>query len=147
MKAAPSEEDISFTCNSEIPPTLTEGDHYQVQFIKAEQHGMWRGTKLFLWFRILTAGEWQGRELFMACNMPPNGRFGTSSKFLCMWVLAAGHKPARLDRMSIAVFRNKVFRAKVRTVKQTSKQVERNKHQQYSVIDLLLEVLVGGQSL
>jgi hypothetical protein len=143
MNQAPS-EDLSFTCNSEIPPTIAEADDYEVQFLKAEKHVMWNRTKLFLWFRVVSAGESFGKELFMPCNIPQNGRFGTSSKFLCMWVLAAGQKPTRRDRMSTVVFRNKVFRAKVRTVKQTSKQVERNKDQQYSVIDTLLEVLVGG---
>lgn len=105
---------------------------------------MWSVMKLFLHFRIVTAGEWFGKELYMVCTVPNKDKFAMSSKFLKMWILAAGQKPSRRDRMSTAVFRNKVFRAKIRVVTDTAKQKERPIQEQYSVIDSLLEVMAGG---
>ena len=45
--------------------------------------------------------------------------------------------------MSTEVFRNKVFRARMRTVTKTANQTVRTPAQQYSVVDDLLEILVG----
>jgi hypothetical protein len=46
--------------------------------------------------------------------------------------------------MSVSVFRQKLFRARIRKVITTSKQIRRTPAQQYSVIDELLEVVVGA---
>jgi len=45
--------------------------------------------------------------------------------------------------MSTAIFKNKVFRARMRKVLKTTKQIDRTPAQQYSVVDELLEVTVG----
>jgi hypothetical protein len=45
--------------------------------------------------------------------------------------------------MSTAVFRGKVFRARIRTVLKTAKQTDRTPAQRYSVIDELVERLTG----
>jgi hypothetical protein len=108
--------DIEFANDATIPLVIPNGDHYEVGFIRAEKAKMWGQEKAFLWFKLMTAGQWFGEELFMVCTVAPKGRWGPSSKYWCAWVLANGERPKRSDRMSTAVFRGKVFRARIRTV-------------------------------
>lgn len=136
-------EDVVVTCNSNVPPAIPNGNHYELVFIRAETVQQWGQTKLFLWFKMHTPGEWVGQGFYMACTVPPKGKFGPSSKFWLTWVLAAGRQPKRGDRMSTAVFKHKVFRARMRKVLKTSKQMDRTPAQQYSVVDELLQVMVG----
>ena len=136
-------EDLAFPFNSDIPPAIPDGDQYELVFLRAEQIRQWRLPKVFLWFQMTTAGEWVGQEFFMACNVVPNGRWTASCKYWQAWVLAAGKRPSRVDRMSTTVFRNKVFRARMRKVLKTSKQTDRTPAQQYSVVDELVEIMVG----
>jgi len=138
------DSDLCFPCNSQIPPAIPNGDDYEVSFLRAEQKPYKGQSKVYLWFRIESYGEWNGQELFMACNLPQGWKWGPSSKFWGAWVLAAGKRPRRRDRMSVSVFRQKLFRARIRKVITTSKQIRRTPAQQYSVIDELLEVVVGA---
>ncbi|WP_447983229.1 hypothetical protein [Nitrospira sp. Nam74] len=135
--------DLEFANNATIPQVIPPGDHYEVAFTRAEREWMWGQEKLFLWFKIITPGPWLGAELYMACNAAPKGRWTPSYKFWCAYVLAHGDRPNRADRISTAVFRGKVFRARIRTVKKTAKQSDRTPAQQYSVIDEVLERLTG----
>ena len=133
-------KDLVFACRSHIPPAIPDGDQYQVSFIRAEHRKHW-GGKVYLWFKLITPGEWCGEEFYMACSMPESGRLGPSSKFYQAYVLAYGQRPKRVDRLSTAVFKNKVFRVRMRQVLKTVKQTKRTEAQRYSVIDDLLEVL------
>lgn len=135
--------DLEFPFNSDIPPLVPNGQ-YEVFFVRASKRDMWKGDKLFLWFQIVTAGEWYGQDIYMVCNVAPNGRWTPSCKFYMAWVLAAGTRPNRRDRMSTNVFRNKVFRARVKVVTTTAKRINRTPEQQYSVIEDLLEVCAGS---
>jgi hypothetical protein len=45
--------------------------------------------------------------------------------------------------MTTAVFKNKVFRVRMRAVRKTANQTDRTPAQQYSVVDELLKVQVG----
>lgn len=139
----PVNGDLVFFCTSDIPPAIPNGDQYELVFHRAEKGHQYGRPKLFLRFKMLTPGDWIRQEFFMACNLAPNGKWGPSSKFWLTWVLAAGRRPKRADRMSTAVFKNKVFRARMRKVLKTSKQIDRTPAQQYSVVDELLEVTVG----
>jgi hypothetical protein len=143
MQRSVGAEDLAFPCNSEIPPAIPDGDQYELVFLRAEQARQWGRSKVFLWFKMLPPGELSENEFFMACNVAPQGRWTASYKFWQAWVLAAGRRPMRADRMSVAVFRNKVFRARMRKVLKTAKQTDRTPAQQYSVVDDLLEILVG----
>lgn len=135
--------DLVFDCNSDIPPAIPNGDQYELVFVRAEKGHQYGAHKLYLWFQMQTAGEWVGKSFYMACTTDPKGRWGPSSKFWLTWVLAAGRRPKRVDRMSTAIFKHKVFRARMRKVLKTSKQIDRTPAQQYSVVDELLEVTVG----
>ena len=64
--------DVELLCNSDIPPSVQEGD-YEVFFLRAEKRDMWKREKLFLWFQIATAGQWNGQDLYMACNVARGG--------------------------------------------------------------------------
>lgn len=138
-----SEQDLSFPNSGDIPPAIPNGEQYEVSFVRAERLRQWGQEKVFLWFRIQTLGEWHGIEFFMACTVAPKGRWGPSHKFWKAWVLAAGRRPNRPERMSVAVFQNKIFRARMRKVLKTANQTDRTPAQQYSVVDELLEVLTG----
>jgi hypothetical protein len=73
-----------------------------------------------------------------------SGQMGPSHKYVLAWVLAAGRQPNRREKMSTGVFRNKVFRDKVRSVTKTATRLQRTPEQQYSVIEQLLEVRTGA---
>jgi hypothetical protein len=137
------EGDLCFPCNSDIPPAIPNGDHYEQVFLRADKNHQFGRPKLYLWFQMVTPGEWVGERFYMACNVPSNGKFGPSSKFWLAWVLAAGRRPRRADRMTTAIFKNKVFRVRMRKVLKTSKQIDRTPAQQYSVVDELLQVRTG----
>jgi len=139
-----SRDDLSFNVSLDIQPLISEGK-YEASFIRAERKKLWGGIKVFLWFRITTPGEPMGEKLYLACNLPQ--RITNSSKYYRCWVVAAGRKPTRHDRMSTSVFRNKIFEVSVRTVKESSKQRPLNSELQYSVVDEILEVVAGWFSL
>lgn len=137
------DNDLSFPCNGKVPPAIPNGDQYELVFLQADQTRQWGRPKVFLWFQMLTSGEWHGQAFYMACNVAEKGKWTASCKFWQAWVLAAGRRPTRADRMSTAIFKNKVFRARMRKVLKTAKQTDRTPAQQYSVVDELLEVLTG----
>ncbi len=138
-----SSGDLEFPCKGYIPPAIPDGDHYEAVFVRAEKKRLWGQPKVFLWFKLMTPGEWVNHEFWMACNLPPRDHYTPSYKFWLVWVLAAGRRPRRADRMSTKVFRNKLFRVRIRKVVKTAKQIDRTLEQQYSVVDELLEIRVG----
>lgn len=139
--------DVEIECTINRPPLVPDGN-YELAFVRVDQKkNLWGRMKLFLHFKILDHGEHFGAVLFMAVNVPTNGNFSISSKFLQQWVIAAGFHPSRRDRLSTRVFRGKVFFGAVRTVTQfvhsSKKMKERDPASFYSVVDHLLEVRAG----
>lgn len=143
------DKDVEIVCNSDRPPLIPDG-MYEMGFVRAEEKAhLWGGRrKIFLHFKIVQQGEHFGKTLFMSANLPGNGRFSISSKFLQQWCLAAGKQSFRHDRLSTRVFRGKVFLGKVRTVKDfvdcSGKIQKRDPASFYSVVDQLLEVVAGA---
>lgn len=135
-------QDVEFPCNTEIPPAIPDGE-YELKFVRADESHQWNSNKVFLWFQMLTPGQWQGKEFYMACNARKDGKWGPSHKYMRAWILASGERPRRLGRMSTKVFRDKVFRAQMRTVTKDSYKRNLTPAQQYSVIGELLQ-RVGG---
>ena len=141
------DQDLEFDCDTQSYPLIPEGK-YEVVFLRVEKKWLWGSQKIFLHFQIVESGEFQGEELYMACNAPKKSKRGkvpTSSKYYQAWVLAAGRRPDRLDRMSTSVFRGKVFLAKVRIPPKNAKNVARLPLLQYSIIDDLLERLTDSE--
>jgi hypothetical protein len=138
-----ADKDLSFPTNGYIPPAIPDGDQYQVVFTKAETKSQWGQQKIFLWFKMITPGNWISESFYMVCTVPPNCRWTPSCKYWRVWVLANGTRPNRRDRMSTAVFRHKIFRVRLRTVRKNAKQIALSPAQQYSVVDELLDVQTG----
>jgi hypothetical protein len=67
-------EDVEFPFNGDIPPAIPEGEHYEVLFCRAEQKSYRGRQKVYLWFRLITPGEFHGLEFYMPCNVAPNGK-------------------------------------------------------------------------
>ena len=143
---AHSNRDLEFACNAKIPSLITKGK-YEVVFLRVEKGWLYGGMKVYLHFQIVSPGEFHGKECYMACNVKQDGKWGASSKFYQAWVLAAGRKPDRFDRMSTKVFRDKVFLAQVRVVTTNARNLVRSHLLQYSVIDDLLERLTDSEKI
>jgi len=137
--------DIEVTVERVLPPLIPKGD-YEMQFVRAEQRKMGRARvlKALLHFQITQAGEHCGAKLVLSMNLPANGRLVPSSKWVQHWCLAAGKRPARRDRMSTIVFRNKIFLGRVKTVETNWENRPLPPECQYSAVDCLLEVRVGA---
>ncbi len=138
-----SGDELGLPVNGYIPPAVPNGDHYEAIFERAEKVSQWGRDKIFLWFVMMTPGEWVNNSFFMACTVPPKYRWTASSKYWRTWVLANGNRPSRWDRLSPAVFKDKVFRVRMRKVVKNAKQIALTPAQQYSVVDELLEVSTG----
>ncbi len=144
---AHSDQDLEFDCDVNIPSLIPEGK-YDVGFIRAEKTWLYGREKIFLWFQIVDLGEFLGIQLYMACNAPKKrqkGKVATSNKYYQSWVLAAGRRPVRADRMSTKVFRGKVFLVQVRTVTTNARNVARSPQLQYSIIDHVFEQLTDSK--
>jgi len=74
-----------------------------------------RTPKIILKFRLLE-GQVQGEEILMYINADYKP-FPAGSKFYQSWVIAKGRKPARRDRMTLEVFKDRIFTVGVKTVK------------------------------
>lgn len=145
MSVDRTDGDMEFPLNFDVPVRVPEGV-YDLVFCKAEKKYMFgNGERMFLWFEIATPGDWLGTKLYMTCTVAQKGKWRPSHKYWLTWVLAAGKRPVRGDRMSTKVFRNKIFRGKVRIVIKTAHQTPRTLEQQYSVVDELLDVQAGAR--
>ena len=130
---------------AETPPLIPEGE-YTAAFLRCDRAKFYGRERLFLWFRIVTPGEWQGKELYMVCPVPQNKSFGIGSKFYAAWTIAAGRIPKRRYPLSIAVFRKKYFRVLVTTVTTNQNGEKRPIEERYSKIDRLIGVEAGGNA-
>jgi hypothetical protein len=135
--------DVEFQCHGDIPTAVPDGDHYEAIFIKAERSSFKTQQKLYLWFEIITPGDFFGQTFFMPFNVPPKEKWTASSKYWKTWVFVANRRPTRADRMTTRIFRGRVFRVRMRIVCKSADQRERTPAQQYSVVDEILEVKTG----
>jgi hypothetical protein len=100
--------------------------------------------KTFLNFKIISEGKHHGTKIFMAFNMPYNGRIKTGSKYYKTWCMVNDwQKPSRNAKMSPRIFLNKIYKVKTRTVKPPHNGKEMPKQFWYSVVDEIKEVNAG----
>ncbi|MCA9468998.1 MAG: hypothetical protein KC643_26640 [Nitrospira sp.] len=139
---SPTYPPLEFSCEGNDYPLIPPGD-YEVAFVRAVKKQQWGGHKAFLWFQIITAGEWHGTQLFLPFNLKGEGKISTRSKYHQNWVVAAGKKPDRQEkkRMSTRVFEGKVFLARVATVTKDQKNIPLHPESRYSKIEGLLKRL------
>jgi hypothetical protein len=93
---------------------------------------------------ILTEGEHYGKKLFMAFNMPYNGRIKTGSKYYKTWCMVNGwQRPSRNTKMSARIFKNKVYTIETRIVMPEHNSEPMPKQYWYSIVDKILKVNAG----
>lgn len=120
---------------------------YEVQFINADPIVKVFGPdelRLYLHWKIVQQGPYFEIVLFQSFKHYPRWPF--SSKFYCNWTVANnGQKPKKRTRMSMSVFKNKIFLAQVGTARPkyregSLKGKEKPSCMQYSVVEQLLEI-------
>src|SRR5262245_33478840 len=149
LGAAPHSEewpDISVRLGP-VDPLIPPGD-YDAYASSYESVSMRVGNqvvhRLVLLFEI-RGGPHHGARLRFFLPLPPRNRSGflkslaPSSKLYRSWVVANnGRHPARRDRLSLDVFRHKLFRIRVRTTISDRTQQTLAACNQYSVVEALL---------
>lgn len=130
-----------FVCADDPKPLIPNGT-YEAQCIKYDSKFVLGKTrKTFLTFKIYI-GEHEGKEIFMAFNMPYNGKIKSGSKYYKTWVMVnEWQNPSRNTKMSPRLFLNKVYKIKTRTVKPPYHGKEMPENHWYSVVDYIVEVL------
>lgn len=140
--------EVYATTKHDLFHLIPEGT-YEVIFVKAETckaiFGPNEARRFFHW-QISQMGEHQGKILFQSYK--DYGQFGSRSKYYHDWTVAAGRRPTKRDKMKIHVFKEKVFRALVRTVKpmyESGPLKGKEKPQQfhYSIVDMLIEKITS----
>jgi hypothetical protein len=139
---------------------IEEGD-YQVQILAANVTTVFQGSrnatkpsgksgsprKLVARCRIVY-GPHADTELPLFLNLSCAGKkVPQGSKYYESWVIANGYqKPKRreLSRMSPMIFAEKIFLARVRTVKRRADGSEKHPIFWYSIVDELLSLEAGG---
>jgi len=124
--------------------TLVPDGIYEAQCIRDEE-GMYMGAlKKYLIFKILTPGEHNGKEMYMAFNIAPKGKIKPGSKYYKTWCMVNGwKKPSRNAEMAPRIFRKKIYNIRTRTCKPKNNDMEMPEDFWYSVVDEIVEVLAG----
>jgi hypothetical protein len=129
--------------------TIVDPGQYQMVFVSSRTALIYqRAAKLALRFRIVDPGPAFGKELERWYNVKrligragKNGGFqvGPRSDFLREYLTLFPGAGGRLDRMSLAPFRNAIVLGRVETVSQNRKQQPLPEPLRYSIIRELLE--------
>jgi hypothetical protein len=133
-----------FICEDDSKILVPDGK-YEAQCIGFNtKFCLGKTRKTFLNFKITTEGKQFGIKLFMAFNRRYDGQIRTGSKYYKTWCMVNGwQKPSRGAKMSPRLFKNKIFKIKTRTVKPKHNDKEMPSDFWYSVVDQILEVVVG----
>lgn len=123
-----------------LPPLIPSG-HYDVRSQQGTIVSTFGRRKLLLNVEIV-GGEYDGARIFWAATMPaPGRRPGISSKFFRAWLLVAGRRPCRGERLSPSMLEGKLLRARVETVTKDYRGYPLPPAGLYSVVRDLLERL------
>ena len=134
---------MDFTVESEPRPILPDGI-YNAAYVKASR-GSYYGPKLYIHFRIVDEGPCFGVEIFRAYNLYQ--KLCRASDLYRDLSMIYGSKVQKNTRLSLKLFRGKVFRIRTRTVTQDRKQTRLPEHERYSVVDQVISMETGGKSL
>jgi hypothetical protein len=132
---------VDYVCSQEYWQLIPNGI-YEVQCTKFDdKFFLGKTQKTFLTFRIVV-GEHEGKEIFMAFNMPYTGKIKTGSKYYKTWVMVNNwQRPSRNAKMSPKLFVNKIYKVRTRTVKPKHNGNEMPEHFWYSIVDEILQVI------
>lgn len=134
----------TIVCDDDYKPLIPDGE-YIAQCIGYDSQFLFGKTrKTFLYFKILSEGKYFGIKLFMAFNMPYNGRIKTGSKFYKTWCMVNDwRRPSRNTKMSPRLFKNKIYTIKTRTVRPKHNDQPMPDQYLYSIVDKILKVNAG----
>jgi hypothetical protein len=123
-------------------PRIPDGV-YEAQCIKYDAKFVMGITrKVFLNFKIIEPGEYGGKVIFQAFNMPYDGKIRTGCKYYKTWCMVNGwRKPSRNAKMSPRLFKNKIYKVKTRTSKPKHNGKAMPEDFWYSVVDEIIEVI------
>jgi hypothetical protein len=128
------------TSNDDLP-RIPPGE-YDAICIATERGRSWGGREdIYLRFRI-HGSPCHGTTLFMVCTYHAKAELSRRHKYWQQWTLANGGPPLRGERLSPAVFHNRLFRVIVRyTRKCHSNGRPMPDWIQYSVVDSIVDRL------
>lgn len=134
-------ENAEFICSDDYYRLLPDGE-YEAECVSHQDRFWSKGRKLFLNFRITIPWEWKGERVFMAFNMPRDGRITPGMKYYRAWrAVNGGRPPSKNAKMSPRLFLYKHFRICTRTVKPKDNGEEMPSAYWYSVVDRILSVV------
>jgi hypothetical protein len=120
---------------------------FHATFSRAERRFLYQRTSLWLWFRLVALdaadANFDGLELPLICATR-GGRFGPKAKFTKIWARVGGLSPQKGERLSTAIFSGRLFTIRTRTVRIDHEQHPHGALAEYSVVDDILEIEVGG---
>jgi hypothetical protein len=124
--------DRSWEALDDAAALIPEGDYDARVVGRPHIRRLYDSERLVLTFEI-KQGPYDGRWLEFYCEI----NTGKVSRFRDAWEIAAGKPAQRRDRMPLYVFKNHLFRVRVRTCK--TDRLGRTRPRPYSVIDVILE--------
>jgi hypothetical protein len=132
---------VKYVCSEDYKPLVPNGI-YEVQCTKYDdKFFLGKTKKIFLTFRIII-GEHEGKEIFMAFNIPYDNKIKTGSKYYKTWAMVNNwQRPSRNAKMSPRLFLNKIYKVETRTVKPKYNGNEMPEQFWYSIVDKILQVL------
>jgi hypothetical protein len=120
---------------------------FQAAFSRAERRFLYQRTSLWLWFRLVALdavdAHFHGLELPLICATR-GGRIGPKAKFAKIWSRLAGRPAVKGERLSTAIFKGRLFTIRTRTVRIDHEQNPHGAIDEYSVVQDILEIEVGG---
>jgi hypothetical protein len=131
-------------CDDDCKSLIPDGS-YETQCTGYDNKFLFgKARKLFLNFKILTEGEFRGKKIFQAFNMPYNGKIKSGSKYYKTWCMVNGwQKPSRNATMSPKLFLNRIYTIKTKTVKPKHDGKEMPEAFWYSIVDEIKSVDAG----
>lgn len=111
--------DEEFVVGGDPRPVLPDGEYQAVcvgaEILRFRMFGSSR--KVMLHFKLY-GDQYAETPLFLPLVAPQEGqKIGRGSKLFAAYLVANGQPPARRDRITLRVFKNRLFRILVRTVK------------------------------
>jgi hypothetical protein len=144
-------------------PLVPDGD-YSARVVTVDVRQVFKGgRRVFITFELrdgpthpggklteLHCGEHDGKRVRFIATLPVPAKgsrrrlaglqIAPASRYYRAWVVAnGGQAPRRRDRLSLHVFRHRIFRIRTRTVVKDNRQKDLPLAVRYSVVDVLVE--------
>lgn len=141
MKRIEEQEDFSIELKDDPPAILKEGIYEVIYFKHEANRRYFSQKKIYIYFKIISTDENNGVEVYRAYNQYDVVK--RNSDFIKDCEIILGRRLRKKEKASTAIFKNKVLRVRVRTVKNNRKQERLPDFMQYPVIDAIQGVVAG----